>query len=157
MKPETIPILVYKNEDTGKSPLQHVLDENNINSTNLILKIIIKYQNNPCFNYLVDPLIKDLIQKGIDLKEYFDSDLPLYRIKDERFPSIHSDPSTKIIGIKALYPQDVLSMYKDHIDDIYFKKKDEKANKHSIEYFLVNLPESLTQNPIEFMKKLVET
>ena len=48
-------------------------------------------------------------------------------------------------------------MYKDHIDDIYFKKKDEKANKHSIEYFLVNLPESLTQNPIEFMKKLVET
>ena len=61
MKPETVPILVYKNEDIGKSPLQHVLDENNINSTNLILKIIIKYQNNPCFNYLVDPLIKDLI------------------------------------------------------------------------------------------------
>ena len=97
------------------------------------------------------------MKKGIDLKEYFESELPIYKIKDERYPSLHSDPSTQIIGLKALYPQDVLSMYKDHIDNIHIKKNDEKANKHSIEYFLVNFPESLTQNPIEFMKNLVET
>ena len=61
--------------------------------------MIIKYQNNTCFNHLIDPLLKDLMKKGIDLKEYFESELPIYKIKDERYPSLHSDPSTKILGL----------------------------------------------------------
>ena len=46
-------------------------------------------------------------------------------------------------------------MYNDHIEKVHFKKKDEIASKHSIEYFLINLPESLTKNPLDFIKTLV--
>ncbi len=41
------------------------------------------------------------MEKGIDLKEYFESDLPVHKIKDGRFPNLHEDSSTKIIGLSA--------------------------------------------------------
>ncbi len=44
---------------------------------------------------------------GVDLKEYFESDLPIHKIKDEKFPNLHDDDSTKIIGLNAKYPQEV--------------------------------------------------
>ncbi len=44
------------------------------------------------------------MEKNIDLKDYFESDLPIYQINDERFFSLHEDSSTKIIGINANYP-----------------------------------------------------
>ncbi len=44
------------------------------------------------------------MDKNIDLKEYFESDLPFYKIKDEKFPNSHTASSTKIIGISAYSP-----------------------------------------------------
>ncbi len=70
----------------------------------MLLSILVKYQNNTCFNYLIDPQIITLLEKGIDLKDYFESNLPIHKIKDERFPYLHEDSSTKIIGLSANYP-----------------------------------------------------
>ncbi len=73
--------------------------------------MIVRFQNNICLNYLVDPHVISLINMGIDLKEYFESDLSISKINDERFPNLHRDPSTKIIGLNAKYPQEILTMY----------------------------------------------
>lgn len=91
MKPDEVPILIYFCQSSGKSPLNFALENGNINSTNLFLSLILKYQNNTCFNYLVDPIVTTLMEKGIDLKEYFESELPLCKIKDDRFPNLHLD------------------------------------------------------------------
>ncbi len=45
------------------------------------------------------------MKKSIDLKDYFESDLPICQIKDDKFPSLHADSSTKIIGLSANSPQ----------------------------------------------------
>lgn len=44
------------------------------------------------------------MEKNIDLKDYFESDLPMCKITDDRFPSLHVDSSMKIIGLSAKYP-----------------------------------------------------
>ena len=45
--------------------------------------MLISFQDNPCFNYIVDHNLCTLIEKQISLKEYFEnSQLPIYKIKD---------------------------------------------------------------------------
>ena len=90
---------------------------------------------------MIDPLVISLMNKDINLKDYFESEMPIYKIKDESFPSLHPDASKKIIGLEAKYPQEVLTMYESNLKDMF---KDRTTNKYSIEYLMVNLPESLT-------------
>ena len=89
MKPDEVPILIYSCQSSNKSPLEVALENGYINCTNLFLSVILKYQNNTCFNFLFDPLITTLMEKGIDLKDFFESELPLCKIKDDRFPNLH--------------------------------------------------------------------
>ncbi len=44
------------------------------------------------------------MKKNIDLKDYFEGDMPICKINDDSFPSLHADSSTKIIGISAKSP-----------------------------------------------------
>ncbi len=104
MKPETIPILINRHLVTKETPLDVAIKHNNINSVNIFYSMLLKYQNNVCFNHLIDPQIITLMEKGIDLKDYFESDLPMCKITDDRFPSLHVDSSMKIIGLSANYP-----------------------------------------------------
>ncbi len=90
--------------ETKYSPLDIAIYDNNIISVNLLLNVLIKYQNNTCFNYLIDPHIITLMEKNIDLKDYFESNLPIHKIVDENFPYLHYNSSTKIIGLNAKYP-----------------------------------------------------
>ncbi len=89
------------------------------------------------------------------MKDYFESDLPIHKIKDERFPYLHEDSSTKIIGLSANYPQEILTMYESKIG-IHFTN-DESLNKSSIEYYFINLPESMAKDPTKLMNALVES
>ncbi len=91
MKPETVPILIYRHMETNETPLDIAIKNNNINCLNMFMSILLKYQNNTCFNYLIDPQIITLMDKNMDLKDYFESDLPICKIKDDRFPSLHED------------------------------------------------------------------
>ncbi len=141
--------------ETQLTPLDIAIRDNNINSVIMIMSILLKYQNNTCFNYLIDPQIITLMEKNIDLKDYFESDLPIHQIKDERFPYLHEDSTSKIIGLNANYPQEILTMYESKIG-IHFKEDPEEA-KTSIEYFFINLPESMTQNPTELINALVQS
>ncbi len=90
--------------ETKETPLDIAIKHNNINNVNIFMNMLIKYQNNTCFNYLIDPQLITLMQKNIDLKDYFESDLPICKIKDDDFPSLHADSSTQIFGISANYP-----------------------------------------------------
>ncbi len=91
MKPDTIPILIYRHLESKLTPLDIAIKDNTINSVNMLISILVKYQNNTCFNYLIDPQIITLIEKNVDLKDYFESDLPIHKLKDERFPYLHED------------------------------------------------------------------
>ncbi len=55
MKPEDVPILIYRHMETNLTPLDVAIKENNINSVNMLIGLLLKYQNNACFNYLIDP------------------------------------------------------------------------------------------------------
>ncbi len=46
-------------------------------------------------------------------------------------------------------------MYDDKIKPHF--KEDENETKETIEYYFINLPESMTKNPSKFIKTLVET
>lgn len=55
----------------------------------LLLEIIIKFQENHCYNYLIDKHFNTLIEKSINLSEYFESKLPLIKINHKNFPDLH--------------------------------------------------------------------
>jgi hypothetical protein len=54
-------------------------------------------------NYAIDKNLCKLIKLGINLKEYFASDLPITQIKSELFPSLHQDDSLQIYGANFLW------------------------------------------------------
>ena len=85
----------------------------------------------------------NLIEKNISLSSYFISNLPIFRIDYSLYPKIHSNEETLILSCKDLFsPQAVLGSY-----DILFKDCiDEKdKNKKLIEYYVINLPYSISK------------
>ena len=129
---------------------------NQMKCINLILDILINFQNNPFFNKIVDKHLNTLIEKGVDLKEYFESSLPLFQIKNDEYEDLHENNET------AIYPVNI-----DHINEIYGKYNELIGSKLSgstdggeslypIEYFMVNIPESLTNEPKKFINTLCE-
>lgn len=59
---------------------------------------MLKYQNNPLFNYLIDKNLCKLIQLDIDMNDYFESKLPIFEIAYEDYPKLHPDDRTIIKG-----------------------------------------------------------
>jgi hypothetical protein len=60
---------------------------------------------------LVDKHFCTLIEKGVDLKDYLESSLPITQIKDERFPSMHTDDSVGIFTANVETVFDLLPNY----------------------------------------------
>ena len=80
-----IPYLFFKNE-AGYSPLDLAVANNCFQSINLLIQFLVKFYNNPNFNFIIDSHINTLIAKGINLDRYFQSKLPLVRINNKEFP-----------------------------------------------------------------------
>ncbi|CDW85239.1 wd-40 repeat protein [Stylonychia lemnae] len=154
---QSIPILICQNMLGGESPLDFSIKNQQQKIINLIIAMIIKYQDHILFNKLIDKNLCELIKQQIDLQEYFESNLANYEIHDLSFPSQHHDEQELIEGITLDHPKDVHEKY----DELFSKKLSLLENQHdskvSIEYHLINLPLSLRNNPQMLMQVLSET
>lgn len=98
---DQLPVLIHKHISTDETPLDVAMRNNQIKSIAMLLDLLIKFQCNPYFNSIVDKHLCTLIEKGIDLKDYFDSTLPIFQIKNEEYPSLHEDDTTKIYAVNV--------------------------------------------------------
>ncbi|CDW79849.1 wd-40 repeat protein [Stylonychia lemnae] len=154
---QSIPILICQKMLGGESALDFSIKNQQQKIINIILSMIIKYQDHIMFNKLVDKNLCELIKQQIDLQEYFQSNLSSYEILQKSFPSQHHDEQELIEGINLENPKDVHDKY-----DELFGGKLEDLNEGnetlvSIEYHLINLPQTLRNNPQQLMQVLSET
>ncbi len=75
--------------NVGRTPLDIVVENNHIRSINIILEFMDRYQENIMLNDAVDKNLCKIIGLGIDLKEYFASNLSISQIKSTNFPALH--------------------------------------------------------------------
>eukprot|EP00347_Sterkiella_histriomuscorum_P003632 403363541 len=142
----------------GESALDVAIRSNQIKSVILLLDLIVKFQNNHSFNHLVDKNLLTLIEKQINLAEYFESNLPLIKINHKNFPDLHHDDEEIIVGVpNILHPKQVLDRYYSIFSEVEQNHDHNEDQQHPIDYYLVNLPETLTQEPQMLMQVLSKT
>ncbi|CDW82688.1 wd-40 repeat protein [Stylonychia lemnae] len=157
-KSQSLPILITPIMLGEQSPLDFAIQNREQKTINLLLSILLKYQNSMIFNQLVDQNLCALLIQETDLQEYFESNMPNYQIRDRSFPNQHFDGQTIIAAINIDDPKDVHHCY----DELFGQKlqiaSDYDQEYHNpIEYHLINLPKTLQQNPTELMQILSET
>ncbi|CDW81228.1 UNKNOWN [Stylonychia lemnae] len=151
---ESLPILIAPPMYGKQNPLDIAIQNRQQKVINLMMSALTKYQDHILFNEIVDKNLCSLIKEQIDLVEYFESSMPKYQIFDSKFPIQHSDESNLIVGINLENPKDIHDKYEQLFAD---KLEVGKGANVSIEYFLVNLPQSIRGQSTEFMKTLNET
>ncbi|CDW79546.1 wd-40 repeat protein [Stylonychia lemnae] len=151
---ESLPILIAPPMYGNKTPLDIAILNRQQKIINLMMSTLTKYQDHILFNEIVDKNICNLIKEQIDLQEYFESSMPIYQIFDSKFPTQHSDESELILGISLENPKDIHDQY----DKLFEGKLENGSGANvSIEYFLINLPETIKGQSTDFMKTLNET
>ena len=68
----------------GCTPLDIAIAKNNTKAVNQLLLILVKYQNHPLFNWIVDKNVKSLLKMNIQLSEYFRTSLPWFKIESTK-------------------------------------------------------------------------
>ncbi|CDW85302.1 wd-40 repeat protein [Stylonychia lemnae] len=153
-----LPILIIPKMLNGQSPFDFATQNRQQKILNLILHVIIKYQNHILFNQLIDKHICELIEYKIDLQDYFESHLPFYEIIDPNFPSQHYDDRALLVGTSLQNLKEIHLNYEQLFKDVLFEKpENEESSNVSIEYFIVNLPYTLNKNANQLMQVLSDT
>ena len=108
----------------------------------LFIEFMDKFNDNPDFNFIIDPHLTSLIQKGLNLAEYFESKMPIQQISKKDFPNLHSD--SKELIKPADYPS--IKEALDNYDEVLGKHLHEYDSEqmNPIEYYLINIPDTLT-------------
>eukprot|EP00347_Sterkiella_histriomuscorum_P005927 403354731 len=153
-----IPILMLISNQ--KSPLDIAINANDIKSVILLLEIIVKFQNNHVFNYLVDKNLISLIEMQVNLDDYFESHLPMIKLLNQNYPDLHIDDQELIVAVPQIKnPKEILNKYDQILGNLLQKEQPIHENEKltPIEYFLINLPETLTKEPREFMQVLSQS
>eukprot|EP00347_Sterkiella_histriomuscorum_P023276 403335266 len=153
-----IPILMLISNQ--KSPLDIAINANDIKSVILLLEIIVKFQNNHVFNYLVDKNLISLIEMQINLDDYFESHLPMIKLLNQNYPDLHIDDQELIVAVPQIKnPKEILDNYDQILANLLQKEQSVHENEKltPIEYFLINLPETLTKKPRELMQVLSQS
>ncbi|CDW78734.1 wd-40 repeat protein [Stylonychia lemnae] len=153
---DNLPILICQNLLGGESPLDFSIKARQQKIINLILCVIIKYQDHIIFNALIDKHLCELIKQQIDLQEYFDSKLAIYEILDQSFPSQHHDDREIRVGINLNNQKEIHDKYQYIFGDKVYHSNDQNDSLVSVEYHLINLPVALTESPRDLMKVLSE-
>ncbi|CDW81576.1 UNKNOWN [Stylonychia lemnae] len=155
---QSIPILICQKLLGGESPLDFCINAHQQKIINLMISMIVKYQDHIMFNKLIDKNLCKLIKQQIDLQEYFESNLPTYEIIVPLvYPGQHHNEEEIVVGKTLAHPKDVHEKYDELFGIDLLKSKVQNESMVSIEYYLINLPETLTINPREIMKELSDT
>ncbi|CDW84834.1 wd-40 repeat protein [Stylonychia lemnae] len=153
---DKLPILINKNLLNGSSPLDKVLEMSQQKNVFIILDLILKYQNHILFNEIVDKNICRMVSQSINLQDYFQSQLPIYQIFDDKYPIFHTDDSELLVGVNLDHPLECHEMY----ETLFAQKLDEYDDSkplNSIEYLLINLPHTLQDDNVKIIRQLKST
>eukprot|EP00347_Sterkiella_histriomuscorum_P012349 403368936 len=152
MHKDDTPVLFFKNA-SGLTPLDIAILKNQTRSTQILINLLVDFQHNPVFNFVIDKHLCPLIEKNFDLKEYFESTLPCVQINDDSFPSLHSNDETKIMHFNFDDPREILDNYTGLLEK-EVGENDLNEPQHAVEYFLINMPDTMKQDPLRLMKTL---
>eukprot|EP00347_Sterkiella_histriomuscorum_P008062 403346519 len=149
-----IPLLFRKNLD-DKTPFNIAADRNDSQQMFLLLEIMIKFQNNSSNNYIIDSHLNALLEANAKLEDYFNSSMPLFKIKNSSYPEYSSDTRT-------IYHSDfdqnhslhfILSNYEEIFKTAKILQQD-GGQSNQIDYLLVNIPQTLRSK--KFIPNLVD-
>eukprot|EP00347_Sterkiella_histriomuscorum_P010233 403377082 len=161
MNKDDIPLLFYRNQE-GLNPLDIAILTNQTKAVQLLLNILIEFQGSTISNFIVDKHLCHLIENNFDLKNYFESNLACYQLIDDKFPSLHEDEDCVTLGVDLQFPRQILNENydKEELGDTLMVEPDQNQKDgeplNSIEYFLINIPETMTADPKRFMKTLAD-
>eukprot|EP00347_Sterkiella_histriomuscorum_P008487 403344908 len=133
------------------TPFDIAMKKGDFQSIIILMDIMIRYQNHTEFNYLIDPHINFLIEKKANLEEYFNSNLPISKIKNISYLDYSNDGST-IIYADFDQAQSV-NYIMNNYDEIF--KNIKLCNDGSavqIEYLLINMPKTIES--LQFIQNL---
>eukprot|EP00347_Sterkiella_histriomuscorum_P011986 403370332 len=153
LNPEMYPILFTRNINYC-TPIDYSQSENDYLQIMVLLELTVKFQNDTQFNYSIDPHLLYLIEKGINIKEYLESQLPMQKIESKTYP-IYSQDESRILhaDFDQDYPINVIWAKHDEIFGGLLKENQQKASVQ-VEYFLINIPETITKQ--DFIFKLAQ-
>eukprot|EP00347_Sterkiella_histriomuscorum_P023704 403333675 len=136
--------LFYLRDNLNQTVLDQAVKVKDFHKINIILEMIIKYQNSIYFNEVIDKHINFMLQNKFNLRDYFESDLPMQRIINSNYPNYSSDNSTIIFG--SFGESDTINYIMNDYKNLVGKEVREESNKGQVqvEYFLVNMPQAIT-------------
>ncbi|CDW78074.1 wd-40 repeat protein [Stylonychia lemnae] len=150
---DEIPALFLKKSiPYGKSPLQAAIECNQRKNIQTIVELILKYQGDKAFNYLIDENLCSLMKQKIDLTNYFASNMSMYQIQTDNFKPLHPDPTELIASINGIENlQEIESKYDEIFGPLLLDSHDENQEISAIEYFVINLPQTIASNDPKYL------
>eukprot|EP00347_Sterkiella_histriomuscorum_P008640 403344324 len=150
---KSIPLILQRNSQ-NKTILDLAVKCQDFFKINIILEILMKYQSQTYLNEIVDPHINYMLQYKFNLKEYFESELPMQQIQNANYPNYSKNRETLIYGDfkdhHTLYY--IFNNYNKFVGSKIKENKD--MGQVQVEYFFLNIP--VTSLSKEFMQNLAE-
>jgi hypothetical protein len=87
--------LFYKNED-GQTAIDQALDMNQIRSINLMINYICKYQDNYVYSHLFEHNLVELINKGVEMLNLFNSNIFNRTFDFDEWPATNADTTKQL-------------------------------------------------------------
>ena len=121
---EDFPVF-YKNA-SGKSAIDTALEKNQIRSVNLMIDYIVEYQDSYFYAHLFQHNIVQLLKKGVEMADLFDSHIFNHTFDFDEWPSVNANTKKMF----APYNRSMFSL-RHHYAEVFPKiyKKDLKNEK----------------------------
>eukprot|EP00347_Sterkiella_histriomuscorum_P022696 403337500 len=148
INPATSPQICAPHLNKGNI-LDYSVKKHQYRKIGLILNMILKFNNNLLYNNCIDGYIEFLLQKQINLKEYFESNLVYPKITSLAYPQYSKDNSViyqTIIDKKQFNYHSLWNDYDKHLGHNVNENNDQ--NLAEIQYNLINIPKTMTSKDL---------
>eukprot|EP00347_Sterkiella_histriomuscorum_P023097 403335961 len=136
--------------------LDYSVSKHQYRKIGLILNMILKFNNNLLYNHCIDPHICYLLEKKINLKEYFESKLAYPKITSLAYPQYSKDYSViyqSKIDKKSFTYHSLWNDYDKYLGHSVNEKNDQPLVE--VEYNLINIPATMTNK--DFIRNLIDS
>eukprot|EP00347_Sterkiella_histriomuscorum_P000920 403374018 len=136
--------------------LDYSVKENQYRKIGLILNMILKFNNNLLYNNCIDRYIGFLLQKKVNLREYFESKLVYPKITSLAYPQYSKDHSViyqSIIDTTQFTYHSLWNDYKKYLGHSVNEDNDQPLVE--VEYNLINIPTTMTSQ--DFIRNLIDS
>eukprot|EP00347_Sterkiella_histriomuscorum_P008970 403343034 len=143
-------------QQTSHNILDFSVQKNQYRKIGLILNMILKFNNNLLYNNCIDLYIGFLLQKKVNLREYFESKLVYPKITSLAYPQYSKDHSViyqSIIDITQFTYHSLWNDYKKYLGHSVNEDNDQPLVE--VEYNLINIPTTMTSQ--DFIRNLIDS